>query len=171
MTAATELPPLDTEATAERYAAVILRIASDMRVSRQGAHRRFVELLKFLDVCALSSQTVSPPPRVDHAWHEFIVFTRDYAEYCEERFGAFLHHDPTEAKDHEAYERAYDEATLRFGQLDRRIWPRPRAGSGGRGGGGSFGIGGGDGGGWFGGVFGGDGGGGCGGGGCGGGGA
>lgn len=162
---AADLPALDPQAVTERHEAVIRRIARHRKVSKRGAHRRFVEMLKFLDVCATSEETVSPPPRVDHAWHEFILFTRDYAAYCEERFGFFIHHDPAESADVDAYQRAYFDATLRFGELDGRIWPRPRAGST-RGGSGPawFGGGGGDGGGFFS-----CGGGGCGGGGCGGG--
>lgn len=145
---------LDVHSVTERYAHVIRRIASDERIRERTAHRRFVEMLKFLDVCAEAKEAVSPPARVDGAWHCFILFTRDYAEYCQSRFSRFIHHEPMESRDAEAYKRAYEEATARFGELDRRIWPRrdnawtP----------------------WFGACFGGsDGGGGCGGGGCGGG--
>jgi len=30
-------------------------------------------------------------------WHTFLLFTRDYATFCETHFGAFLHHVPDEA--------------------------------------------------------------------------
>ena len=116
---------LDPERASARYAHVIRRIARDERIRERTARRRFVEMLKFLDVCAASNAAVSPSACVDGAWHGFILFTREYAEYCEARFGRFIHHTPAEAKDAKAYERAYDEATLRFGTLDRGIWPRP----------------------------------------------
>jgi hypothetical protein len=35
-----------------------------------------------------------PSKAVDEAWHEFIVMTRDYAEFCIGAFGEFLHHRP-----------------------------------------------------------------------------
>ncbi len=146
------LDALDPAVAVERYAPVISRIARAKRIRRRSAEQRFVEMLKFLDVCAQAGATVSPPPRVDDAWHAFILFTREYAAYCEERFGRFIHHDPMESSDAEAYELAYAEAQARFGDLDRRVWPRPHCGVS-------------SGGGWFG-----CGGGGCGGGGCGGGG-
>jgi hypothetical protein len=117
---------LDPSRTAQRYAHVVRRIARDERISKRTATRRFVEMLKFLDVCAQAKRTVSPPARVDGAWHCFILFTRDYAAYCQSRFGRFIHHDPMESVDTHAYKRAYDEATERYGKLDRRIWPRPR---------------------------------------------
>jgi hypothetical protein len=123
---AVELDPLDPERATRRYAHVVRRIARDERIRNRTAERRFVEMLKFLDVCAHAKRTVSPPARVDGAWHCFILFTRDYAAYCQQRFGRFIHHEPMEAGDTRAYKRAYDEATERYGKLDRRIWPRPR---------------------------------------------
>jgi hypothetical protein len=114
---------LDLEAASARYAPVIKRLARDKRIRVRSARKRFAEMLKFLDVCADSSVTVSPPPRVDDAWHTFILFTRDYADYCDRRFGRFIHHEPTEAKDPDAYRTAKEEVISRFGPVDRRIWP------------------------------------------------
>ena len=31
---------------------------------------------------------------MDHAWHEFIVMTREYADFCQRAFGRYLHHTP-----------------------------------------------------------------------------
>lgn len=43
-------------------------------------------------------QMVSMPSQaVDVAWHEFILFTRSYKEFCNRSLGYFLHHTPTEA--------------------------------------------------------------------------
>lgn len=38
-----------------------------------------------------------PSEIVDVAWHEFILFTREYQQFCEKGIGRFLHHTPTEA--------------------------------------------------------------------------
>jgi hypothetical protein len=38
-----------------------------------------------------------PSQVVDIAWHEFILFTRAYKEFCDRGLGRFLHHTPTEA--------------------------------------------------------------------------
>jgi len=38
-----------------------------------------------------------PSQVVDLAWHEFIIFTKDYEYFCNRAFGQFLHHTPTEA--------------------------------------------------------------------------
>jgi hypothetical protein len=38
-----------------------------------------------------------PSQVVDVAWHEFILFTRNYQAFCSRSLGRFLHHTPTEA--------------------------------------------------------------------------
>lgn len=35
-----------------------------------------------------------PSKAVDSAWHEFIVLTQNYADFCNKAFGQFLHHTP-----------------------------------------------------------------------------
>lgn len=31
---------------------------------------------------------------IDQMWHEFILFTKDYCQFCEDYFGEYLHHMP-----------------------------------------------------------------------------
>lgn len=38
-----------------------------------------------------------PSQVVDFAWHEFILFTKNYQKFCSSGIGYFLHHTPTEA--------------------------------------------------------------------------
>lgn len=38
-----------------------------------------------------------PSQAVDAAWHEFILFTRNYRDFCGKALGRFLHHTPAEA--------------------------------------------------------------------------
>jgi len=38
-----------------------------------------------------------PSQVVDDAWHEFILFTRNYQLFCRKALGRFLHHTPAEA--------------------------------------------------------------------------
>lgn len=42
----------------------------------------------------LSKEVGMPSKAVDAAWHEFIVLTKQYASFCEEAFGRYLHHTP-----------------------------------------------------------------------------
>jgi hypothetical protein len=38
-----------------------------------------------------------PSEVVDHAWHEYILRTKDYQQFCERAFDRYLHHDPDAA--------------------------------------------------------------------------
>lgn len=58
-------------------------------------HAAFVELKKYLWLRA--EQGLDYPilcTTLDYFWHEFILFTRDYHEFCERYFGQFIHHRP-----------------------------------------------------------------------------
>ena len=36
---------------------------------------------------------------VDNIWHEFLLYTTDYANFCHTYFGHFIHHEPTRVAD------------------------------------------------------------------------
>ena len=84
----------DVGGLAARYDAVVRRIAREHRVSRGVASRWFEDAIRFLDMCHASPGALSPSRTVDKAWHEFLLFTRDYQQFCEERYGRFIHHQP-----------------------------------------------------------------------------
>src|SRR5215468_3930080 len=35
-----------------------------------------------------------PSQAADDLWHEFILYTREYQNFCQQAFGGFLHHTP-----------------------------------------------------------------------------
>lgn len=47
--------------------------------------------------------------KVDAVWHQHILFTQDYAEFCQEIFGRFIHHVPCNIMD------LSDEAMVEYG--------------------------------------------------------
>lgn len=112
------LPPYVNES-------VTRRIEREHGVDAETAQRWFDEARRFLEVCARSREVHSPPELADHAWHAFVLHTRDYAEYCRHRFGRFVHHQPMEGSDPAAYARAYYAVEDRFGPPDPEVWPRP----------------------------------------------
>lgn len=61
----------------------------------------FKGLRDYFHICNLASgRMVSMPSQVvDVAWHEFILFTQEYQQFCQKSQGRFLHHMPTEAMD------------------------------------------------------------------------
>ena len=54
---------------------------------------------EYFHVCneANNRMVAMPSQVVDVAWHEFILFTREYNTFCHSALGRFLHHTPTEA--------------------------------------------------------------------------
>ena len=59
----------------------------------------FRALREYFHLCrkANSKLLAMPSQVVDVAWHEFILFTRNYQRFCQKGLGHFLHHTPTEA--------------------------------------------------------------------------
>jgi len=38
--------------------------------------------------------------RVDEVWHQFVLFTKQYSEFCTRYFGKYIHHSPSNAPDY-----------------------------------------------------------------------
>ena len=63
--------------------------AKDCQLVSQGLRQFFLTYLKS------GRQYVSMPSQVvDDLWHEFILYTKNYQQFCERAFGRFLHHTP-----------------------------------------------------------------------------
>lgn len=59
----------------------------------------FAGLNDYFQLCRRAGRRMvaMPSQAVDDAWHEFILFTRQYDKFCRRSFGRFLHHTPAEA--------------------------------------------------------------------------
>jgi len=77
---------------------VIERIAKDENVSLEEATQLFKDTLMFLYMAATSSAVSVPTVAIDVGWHAFLMFTKDYADYCEKYLGKFVHHRPTTSR-------------------------------------------------------------------------
>src|SRR5262249_35562828 len=102
MTATTILPVTLAEVLAYRHPGVVRRYAKEQHASREEAEEIFQETLKWLYLCGCSlredvSCAMTPEiAKLDEMWHTFLMFTRDYADFCERYFSFFLHHVPNE---------------------------------------------------------------------------
>lgn len=76
---------------------VVHRVAEKLGCSIEEAQSVFNEMLQYLAAAAVAPVGASKAPTkdVDVAWHEFVLFTRDYLEFCRVHFGFFVHHVPT----------------------------------------------------------------------------
>jgi hypothetical protein len=74
---------------------LVARIVADEHVERQMAERIMDQALAFLRACADNQAVLLSPSRlVDIGWHTFILYTREYATFCERVAGYFIHHAP-----------------------------------------------------------------------------
>jgi hypothetical protein len=74
-----------------------LQLATEHSITVVEADRIVTDTISFLLVCAAGPHEQFRPSRqVDLGWHQFILNTHDYAEFCERTAGRFLHHVPDE---------------------------------------------------------------------------
>lgn len=122
-----------SEIMAYQNSLLIRRYSVNEGVDEKIAVRHFQELKKFLVVCSLNTggQRITPSRKLDEVWHTFILFTKDYREFCNRYFGKMIDHKPTliEGKEQatvmmNGYMTARDRAQRIFnGDLDLEMWP------------------------------------------------
>ncbi|MEO0794093.1 MAG: hypothetical protein AAFX93_02970 [Verrucomicrobiota bacterium] len=90
-------------------------------------HEHLVEVIRFMQLVSNSPTTLTPSLRVDLVWHEFILFTREYARFCEEQFGHFIHHTPggSRADNHQQYRNTLRQYNQIFGPPKMSFWANP----------------------------------------------
>ena len=75
---------------------LIKKFCQDHQVLESEAVERFEETKKFLYLCAKNKGiNYAPSIEIDKMWHEFILNTRLYRQYCSNRFGKYVDHLPT----------------------------------------------------------------------------
>lgn len=85
---------------------VIERYMKEYGRSRKNANRNFSELMKFFWLfqrakikgdrvqCGIYPSML----QIDEMWHTFLLFTKDYTNFCKDYFGCFIHHIPETSK-------------------------------------------------------------------------
>lgn len=100
-------PRLLNDAIAYRNRHVIDRFVERYALPRDEAEDLFVETLRWLWLCARAERDPQAPEvfiddcmaLLDEMWHTFLLFTREYSDYCAANLGGFVHHAPTTAED------------------------------------------------------------------------
>lgn len=73
------------------------QLAIEHTISIAEADQIITDTISFLTVCAANPhQQFRPSEQVDLGWHQFILNTHDYAEFCDRVAGRFIHHVPDE---------------------------------------------------------------------------
>lgn len=106
-----------------------LRLSRMMNWDSEFASRAVDEYKRFMFLCCVSEQMVSPSLVVDEVWHLHLQYTRSYrVNFCEQVLGRFVDHNPSTggAEEEEKFSRLYGD-TLRayyrcFGMPARDVW-------------------------------------------------
>lgn len=78
-----------------QHRGLIERFQKKLGMSESEAKQLFDDTKLFLLLCAENpKQHFVPTQKIDDGWHNFILYTRDYASFCDNYFGRFLHHQP-----------------------------------------------------------------------------
>lgn len=73
------------------------RLAKDHGLDETYAARIVDQTGAFLKACADNPTTaLAPSMAVDLGWHAFVLHTADYADFCQQIAGRFIHHVPSD---------------------------------------------------------------------------
>ena len=74
---------------------VVERLTDKKILRPQQLDTAIKEFKKFMALIALGHRDISmTSPEVDEVWHNFILFTYEYANFCSDFIGEFVHHVP-----------------------------------------------------------------------------
>lgn len=125
LTAVKERPtrkPID-EILAYRNDSVLRRYEKDFQASPDQSERAFNSLKQFMIVCRMKEGLKVTSEPVDQFWHTFLLFTKDYRDFCDNYLGMFVNHRPFEDPAPGFYEETKEFAQSLFGELDSDYWP------------------------------------------------
>jgi hypothetical protein len=80
-----------------KFQPLINRLVEKKGLEKADAEALYNDMLRFLYLCGTTAKTLAPSERIDLAWHEFLLFTREYQNFCRRMFGFFIHHNPRES--------------------------------------------------------------------------
>ncbi|WET82968.1 hypothetical protein P3102_18025 [Amycolatopsis sp. QT-25] len=75
---------------------LVNKVSKEHDMTREFAARIMDQALAYLGACSGASEPLSPSETVDIGWHTFILYTREYAAFCDRVAGRFIHHEPTD---------------------------------------------------------------------------
>ena len=140
-----KLPDLETLLTYKNPAVLKLYVQNHPN-NKLSAENAFKEILKYLWLSKkhqlerkANSEDETIPERcimlqsmreIDEMWHEFILFTKDYGDFCQHYFGEYLHHMPnifdnmpiSREKETEEIEKLLPYIYDNLGEETMRVW-------------------------------------------------
>lgn len=108
--------------------AVVGRYAEDHSVSEEVARIAFSAFKQFMVVNVFVEGIKTPSQAIDDFWHIFVLYMRDYEEFCKSHLRGIVYHDPGKDDSGMAfYPMTRATAKELCGELDPRFWPEDHA--------------------------------------------
>ncbi len=113
--------------------AILQKFCVEQDTSEETAVDYFIELKKFLYLCANTTQTLAPSVEIDKIWHTFILFTKEYRNYCTQFLGRFIDHVPEVDTEEDGDKMPKENHLLNtlelykltFGDINNTVWKVP----------------------------------------------
>lgn len=103
------------------FPGLIRRLKDKLGLSDDEARALFEDTKRFLYLCGVNPDgRWGPTTKIDAGWHEFLMFTKEYREFCHQHFGRFIDHtpnDPDKPRDIQKPKRTLQLAIQTFGAL------------------------------------------------------
>lgn len=74
------------------------RFAEEQGISIEIANNYEHEMKRFFLLRFVQKRKYAVMGKVDDYWHLFIVYTKQYHDFCDKAFGAYLHHNPATSR-------------------------------------------------------------------------
>jgi hypothetical protein len=79
---------------AYEHAPLVKRLITKEGLPEKEATELFKDTLRFLYLCGTTEEAIVPTSQIDVGWHNFILFTKDYRDFCTVFFNRFIDHVP-----------------------------------------------------------------------------
>ncbi|MBO9660470.1 MAG: hypothetical protein J7527_16735, partial [Chitinophagaceae bacterium] len=89
--------------------------------------KAILEYKKFMYLATVSDSMVSPSPVIDTVWHQHLIFTQSYSQFCNTT-GKFIQHVPSthNKEDYKKFRQAKEHTIelykKNFGNIPADIW-------------------------------------------------
>lgn len=101
---------------------IVQRFLETWDIPTEDAEELFEDMKNWLWLCAYAEENIGKvflgfgqsTKLIDEMWHTFILFTREYHEFCLKHFGRYIHHGPTP-------KRIYDQTLARYERYPEMI--------------------------------------------------
>ena len=104
-----------------QHPVLLNKLQAGLGLTQEQARALFEDVKRFMALCVSTPQPLAPTKAIDQGWHAFILFTKDYAQFCKDYCGRFVHHAPEDpfakVRDYESVRRTREIADLVFGNL------------------------------------------------------